>query len=343
MAGRPIRAVTIADVARLAGVSNGTVSRFNHEPDRVSPATREKIRAAIDELGYAPNLLARSFRIGHTGIILVLTAWIGDPFYGEVISGIGRVARARGYTVRIEELDDAPLSAGDLGSFVSSRQADGIVVLGSPWPFRQPEAERGAGSHAIVICGETSDPELARYPRFQIDGRAAAQELARYLAGLGHARIGFIGVAASTVPLREREQGYLEGMAAAGLAVAPDWIADGGITMEDARRAARALLNAATRPTAVICATDEIALAAMAEIRDAGLSIPGDVSVAGFDDTRYAAVSEPPLTTIAQPAQQIGERAMYRLLKEIAGEAGPAGVELLPYKMVIRRSTGRPA
>ncbi len=342
MAGKQPRPVTIADVARRAGVSNGTVSRYNNAPDVVSAATRERIRAAIDELGYVPNLLARSFRVGHTGMILVLTTWISDPFYGDVISGIMRVARSRGYTVRIEELDAAPLAAGDLGAFVASRQADGIVVLGSPWPFRRSAQTRDGTDHAIVVCGETADPELTRYPRFQIDGHAAAAEITRYLAGIGHRRIGFIGNEGSTVPLLERKHGYLEGLAQSGISTDPDWIADGGDSMEDARRSARALLNAQQRPTAMVCATDEIALAAMAEIRDAGLSVPGDVSVTGFDDTRYAAVSNPGLTTIAQPAGEIGERAMLRLLKDLAGDSSSAGVEILPYQLVIRRSSAPP-
>ncbi|WP_172332330.1 LacI family DNA-binding transcriptional regulator [Mangrovicoccus sp. HB161399] len=342
MAGKQTRPVTIADVARRAGVSNGTVSRYNNSPDVVSAATRERIRAAIEELGYAPNLLARSFRVGHTGIVLVLTTWISDPFYGDVIAGIVRVARAKGYTVRIEELDAEPLSASDLGAFVASRQADGIVVLGSPWPFRRGAAGQDGAEHAIVVCGETADPELMRYPRFQIDGHAAALEITCYLAGLGHERIGFIGNAGSTVPLLEREHGYREGLSRSGINPDPEWLSDGGESMEESRRAARSLLNAQRRPTAIVCATDEIALAAMAEIRDAGLSVPGHVSVTGFDDTRYAAVSNPGLTTIAQPAGEIGERAMHRLLKDMSGPGAGAGVEHLPYQLVIRRSASSP-
>ncbi|MER5173590.1 LacI family DNA-binding transcriptional regulator [Thioclava kandeliae] len=336
--------MTIADVAKLAGVSNGTVSRFNHEPERVSPATRDKIQAAIETLGYSPNILARNFRTGSTGVILVLTSGIGDPFYGDVISGIGRVARSKGYTVRIEELyDGTPLSSNDLSSFISSRQADGIVVLGSPWPFRHSERDAGDASYAIVVCGETSDPELARYPRFQIDGRSAAHEMTRYLIGQGHYQIGFLGVAGATVPLVERENGYKLAMKEANIELSPDWIADAGVTIEEARRATTALLHTQKKPTAIICATDDIALAAMAEIHAQGLVVPRDICVTGFDDTRYAAIANPPLTTVAQPREQIGENAVYKLIDMMNNKPAPLREEqrqyILPHRIILRGSS----
>lgn len=337
--GNENKMVTIADVAQHAGVSNGTISRYFHEPERVRVDTREKIRVAIEILGYTPNALARNFRMGNTGVVMVLTTFVGDPFYGDVVSGINRVAREKGYVVRIEEFSEKPLSGNDLNSFVQSRQADGIIVMGSPWPFKPGKKVEQQSQHAVVVCGETADPELMSYPRFQIDGRKASFELTQLLIGLGHTEIAFIGGSAESFNLKDREQGYRDAMDASGLSLEEEWIVYGELDMTSARSAINDLLQAVRRPSAIMCATDDMALGAMAELHSRGYSIPKDFSITGFDNTKYAEVANPPLTTIAQPAHEIGARAMTNLVRKIQGGAAYVGVEHLQHTMVVRQST----
>jgi LacI family repressor for deo operon, udp, cdd, tsx, nupC, and nupG len=330
---------SIKDVAKQAGVSNGTVSRYFHQPERVHVETRNKIRDAVEQLGYAPNASAQNFRLGNTGIILILTSSIGDAFYGDVIAGVTRVANLKGYGVRVQEVQPGKLEPGELDRIAASRQADGIIVLGDAGPFpASRKLEERRNRPAIVVCGETSDPELLAYPRFQIDGFASALEMTNFLIGLGHRYIGFMRGEIASINLHERESGYRAAMEQAGLLVDEDWLCNGEFTIEQSRRAISDFLAAKQRPTALICANDEMAFGAMAEFQSRGLNVPQDISVVGFDNTRYADVSNPPLTTIAQPAQEIGERGMHCLFQAIKGEAPKTSVAYLNHRLIVRKS-----
>lgn len=334
---------SIKDVAQLAGVSNGTVSRYFHEPDRVSPDTRERIRNAIDAVGYSPNALASNLRRQQTGLLLVLVWTIGDPYYGAVMSGITRVARREGYRVHVQEVAPGSLENNDLEYLLRSRVADGIIVLGGDAPHESKARRIGVEGHpAIVVCGETGDPGLFSYPRVQIDGFEATRELTRYLAGLGHHRIAFMSGEPGSLMLEERKRGFLAEMESRGLPVNSDWLVDGHLVIDSARRAARRLINARERPTALICANDEMALGAMAELQSNGLVVPDDISVAGFDNTRYADIANPGLTTVAQPAEAIGEQGVYRLLNILRNPAAESGVKHLPHRLILRESTAPP-
>ncbi|QRM57884.1 LacI family transcriptional regulator (plasmid) [Sinorhizobium sp. BG8] len=333
---------SIKDVAKSADVSVGTVSRYFNEPERVKDETRLRIQAAIEALGYLPNNLARNFRLGKTGTILVLVWTIGDPFYGDVLSGISRVAVEKGYRISIREFAPGSLSNTDLNDIVTSRQADGIVVLGGAAPFRRSDDHSVEAHPAIVVCGETADTELLPYPRVQVNGHQACNEITQYLIGLGHERIGFMRGEQGSAMVQDRETGYRSAMEHAGLPVEDDWMASGNLTAEGARRATRQLINAQSRPTAIVCANDEMAFGAMAELRILGFSVPEDISVVGFDNTRYAALMNPPLTTIAQPTADIGERSMYRLLRAMKNRASESGVEYVPHQLILRESARAP-
>lgn len=335
---------SIRDVAQHAGVSNGTVSRYFHEPERVHKDTRKRIQQAIEQLDYSPNTLARNFRLGKTKLILVMVWTIGDPFYGDVLTGITRVAKQRGYHIHIREVASGSLSNHDLNDIVTSRQADGIIVLGGAAPFRRDDVQSQFAAHpAIVVCGETADPELHHYPRVQIDGFAAAREVTSYLIGLGHRRIAFMRGEPGSSLVQDRETGYRAAMEDAGIDVLDEWFAEGNLIISDARRATRQLMNSDITPSAIVCANDEMALGTMAELQAMQLKVPDDVSVVGFDNTRYAEVSNPPLTTVAQPAQDIGETGMYRLLQAIRDPTSEVGLVHLPHRLIIRQSTGAPA
>jgi LacI family repressor for deo operon, udp, cdd, tsx, nupC, and nupG len=336
---------SIKDVARMADVSIATVSRCINSPDQVKQATRDRVQDAIRVTGYSPNTLAQSFRRGKTHVIMVVLPSVGDPFFTRVMCGIRSVATAHGYSILINETQFNTMTADEIGAVVVSRQADGIVLLASMSPFgNQVLSAKSGRTLPIVIGCEPVSAELESYPAVHIDNAAAACEACSHLLSLGHRRIAFISGQQQSLLTRDREAGYRLAMQNAGIAVADGWVVEGDLTIEGAGRATRQLLNHRHPPTAIFCANDEMAMSCMHELKQAGLRIPQDISLVGFDDIRYASILNPPLTTIFQPAEEIGERVVNRLLKEIEqGRSIDAEPSIVPHKLVIRRSTAPPA
>ena len=336
--------VSIKDVARIAGVSIATVSRCINEPARVRPKTRERVQKAINETGYSPNTLAQSFRRGKTQVIMVVLPSVGDPFFTEVMAGIREVAIEEGYSLLINETQFNTMTADEIGSMVVSRQADGIALLASMSPFGTRVLS--ASSHKalpIVVGCETIAEELSSFPSIHIDNVAAAREATNYLLKLGHERIAFMYGEHKTLLTQDRENGYREAMGDAGKFIDSGWVVEGRLTIEGAVAATRQLLAHPKRPTAIFCANDEMAMGCLHAIQSAGLRVPYDFSVFGFDDNRYAKITNPPLTTIAQPARIIGNKVMQRLLREIEhGRTRDAEPEIVPHQLVVRASTSPP-
>ena len=336
--------VSIKDVARLAGVSIATVSRAVNEPDRVRSETRQRVQDAIRQTGYSPNSLARNFRRGRTQVIMVVLPSVGDPFFTDVMRGVRAVAAREGYSLLINETQFNTLTADEIGAMVVSRQADGIILLASLSPFgtRVLSAESRRALPMVIGC-ETIAPELSEIPGVHIDNVAAAREATAYLQDLGHRRIAFMYGEHETLLTADREAGYRQAMEAAGLPVNSDWIVEGQLSIEGAIAATSRLLYLPKRPTAIFCANDEMAMGCVHALKAAGLAVPRDISVVGFDDTRYARITDPPLTTVRQPTRLIGERVMERLLQEIDSErTAETGTETLPHELVIRGSAAPP-
>lgn len=335
---------SIKDVARIAGVSIATVSRCINDPERVRESTRRRVHEAIAQTGYSPNTLAQSFRRGRTHIIMVVLPSVGDPFFTAVMRGIRSVASGEGYSLLINETQFNTMTEDEIGSMVVSRLADGIILLASMSPFgTRVLSAQSRRTLPIVIGCETVSPELDGFPGVHIDNVAAAGDATRYLHSRGHRRIAFVTGRGDSLLTRDREEGYRRSMHEAGLPVEDGWVRNGDMTIEGAVRATRDLLGHPRRPTAIFCANDEMAMGCVHAARAAGLQVPADLSVMGFDDVRYAAVFDPPLTTIGQPAEMIGERVMRRLLDEIRnGRTRTAKTEIVPHELVIRQSVAGP-
>lgn len=329
---------SIKDVADKASLSIATVSRFFNAPELVREKTRIRIQEAIDALGYAPNHLARNFRTGTTGIILVISQAISDPQHGAIIAGIIRVATDSGYTVRVQDAVQLRQATGDFVDLIASRQADGIIILGHAGRLGERSRDLDKANLPIVVCGETSDPNLEHFARFEVDGRQAMCELVAYLIGLGHRRIAFIKASVPLLDLRHRESGYIDALAQAGIPLDEALICDAHFKAQLAREAVSNLLALPDPPTAIACATDEMALGVLAELHARGVKVPDQISVTGYDNTRYAELASPPLTTVAQPAEEIGERGMRTLIRLIAGHPVSRQVELLDHNLVLRKS-----
>ncbi len=336
--------VSIKEVARLAGVSIATVSRFVNNPEKVSAKTRRKVQDAIHATGYAPNTLARSFRRGRTHLVMVVLPSIGDPFFTDVMRGIRTVAKAQGYSVLIEETQLNTMTADEIGAMLVSKQTDGIILIASTSPFGTEVLSATSRRRLPIVIGcETVSAELSGFPSVHIDNVAAAMEATSHLVAAGHTKIAMITGQATSLLTKDRELGYRRAMQDAGLAIEDGWVVEGDMTLHGAIRATGTLLDHGRQPTAVFCANDEMAIGALHAIRSAGLSVPRDMSLVGFDDVRYAEVTDPPLTTIAQPAEEIGERVMYRLCREIDEEAGEdTAPEIVPHRLVVRESVAPP-
>jgi LacI family repressor for deo operon, udp, cdd, tsx, nupC, and nupG len=304
----------IRDVARLAGVSVATVSRALSNPEKVSPESLEKVHSAIAQVGYRPNMLARNFRSARAYAVVVLVPDIANPFYSLFIRALEDRAQQKGYAVLLGDTRGTPEREMEYIRRVETRLADGIVQL-------RPSSEKSQNNiPPDVPCVNACGCEYTTGPAIRIDNRAAAKTMVNYLISLGHKRIGVIS----------------------GLKDNPHAIdrLEGDFTMWSGLNAAFQFCNMKTRPTAIFSMNDEMAIGAMQTLKNQGIRIPEDISVTGFDDIAYAKYSDPSLTTISQPAEEMGKMAMDMLLKVIEGEPLSQRECVLPTEFIIRKSTG---
>jgi LacI family repressor for deo operon, udp, cdd, tsx, nupC, and nupG len=331
---------SIKDVARIARVSIATVSRYINFPDQVRAPTAKRVKDAIDKTGYKTNSLARNFRMGKTQQIMVVLPSIGIPFYGPIMDGVRKVADSVGYHILVMETAFNSVEFDDFTKLVMSKQTDGIILLSTLSPFKEPAIAAAGARPPIVLGLESISAELSHFPCVCIDNEAAARDATQYLIGLGHRNIGFFHGSTNPGPelTKGRAVGFRKAMAAKKIPVNEDWVIKAPINVAGGRLAAKQLLTRGARPTAVFCANDEMALGAIFEFKKEGLRVPQDISVMGFDNMLYGEISDPPLTTIEQPADKIGEHSMQRLLKLIAGETVGDYMEIIPHRLIERQS-----
>ncbi len=324
----------IRDVARLAGVSVATVSRALSNPEKVSDESLEKVHNAIAQVGYRPNMLARNFRSARAYAVVVLVPDIANPFYSLFIRALEDRAQQKGYAVLLGDTRGTPEREMDYIRRVETRLADGIVQL-------RPSSEKSQNNIPPDIpCVNACGCEYTTGPAIRIDNRAAAKTMVNYLLSLGHKRIGVISGLKDNPHAIDRLEGYKEALAEAGIPFEKDLVAEGDFTMWSGLNAAFQFCNMKVRPTAIFSMNDEMAIGAMQTLKNQGIRIPEDMSVTGFDDIAYSKYSDPSLTTISQPAEEMGKMAMDMLLKVIEGEPLSQRECVLPTEFIIRKSTG---
>jgi LacI family transcriptional regulator len=337
--------VSIRDVAAAAGVSIATVSRvLSPESPQISmrQETRERVEKAIAELGYRPNDLARALLHQRTATVGLVLPDISNPYYPPLVRGVEDVASAHGYRVVLCNTDRNPDKlAAYLETLVKTR-VDGIVIAGG-------YLAADLGSLTLLRTYRTKLVAVGRHelehPSVRIDNVAATRRATEYLIGLGHREIAFLGGPEGSTTAQDRRAGYRAAMAAAGLVEPAGGVQDGEFDERSGYEHAGALLGSARRPTAFLCANDRIAFGAYAALADAGLSVPRDASVVGFDDVPMASFVRPTLTTVAVPTYEIGQEAMRLLLAAFdeAADAEPAtDPVLLPTRLVERASVAPP-
>ena len=329
------------DVAALAGVSTTTVSFVLNERAgaSISPETRKRVLAAAAELGYQPHASARGLAGGRSHTIGLVVRQspeqvAEDALLAETLRGLSLAARAARYRVLVEPLG---VRDGTYGDLIRSRGTDGLVVSGPRIDDQELSALAGAGA-PVVIQGSLPG---ARIPSVDVDNVAAAHVATRHLLDLGHRVIACVTNAPfDYTAARERREGYVLALEEAGIAVDDDLIVQANFDAASGRRAMAGLLERHDL-TAAFIASDVVAFGAMAAIREAGLRVPDDISIVGFDDIPLAAYFDPPLTTIRLPAHDLGRAAGVALLDHINGRVMQTRT-VLPTTLVIRSSTGPP-
>lgn len=331
---------TLVEVARLAGVSNTTVSRCLNDPDKVDRKTLARVRKVIDEIGFRPNLLAQSFRRGRTDIVLVVVHQVGSSIFSEIVDGIRAVLGER-YSIILMESRSEKQGHSRFIDLLVARQVAGVILLCSSPPFDQSLGQPCDFARLPIVIGlEPVSTDLDGLPRVLIDNYHAAYDATRYLLDNGHRDIAFVSGQRGSLITRDRERGFVDAMTQAGIEGAAERILHSELSIQGGVAAAHRLFVDAARPTALFCANDDIALGVMSVAPRFGLKVPEDLSLMGFDDTPYAATANPPLSTVAQPAREIGERTARRLLRALDHPGDVSELtEILPHRLVIRQST----
>jgi len=332
-------AARLKDVAELAGVSVRTVSNVVSNTAAVAPDTRARVMAAVEELGYRPNLAARNLRQGRTGLIGLVVPEIHSPYFGALTGLLIDAAQARGWTVLLERTGGRADLEKRLLDGSKGQQVDGMIV--SPWSTSPAELASLAGSLPLVVLGEL-DP-LGSIDHVALDNVAAARAAAQHLVSLGRRRVAAIGLQSAlghgTAELRA--EGFRLGLEDAGLSpVAEIEVAD--LHRAEGARALRELLLLPERPDAVFCFSDELALGALRVAAEQGVRVPEDLALMGFDDIEDGRFSAPSLSTIAPDREQIAERAVQCLAERVLGrlDALPARRVVVPHRVLVRESTG---
>lgn len=342
-------AATISDVATMAGVSIKTVSRvLNREPN-VSEKTRDRVAQAITQLRYKPSLAARGLAGGRSFLIGLLYGNASDSFLGELQRGILRTCRERHYGLALfPVMQQAPDMQADVLGWIGSTQPDGIIL--SP-PLSDDTALVDALLESGVKFISVSSAGTGRGPAVHIDEAAAAQQMTRHLIEAGHRRLGFVKGPADHVCSCLRYEGFCAALSAADIPFDDSFIARGDFHFSSGVEAAKQLLSGPNRPTAIFASNDDMASGVMHVAYQKGLTIPGDLAVAGFDDTPVSRQLWPGLSTVKQPIQLIGQTATERLLTDISGAKNEnsdngtepkhrlAEREILPFELMLRAST----
>ena len=335
---------TIRDVALCADVSIKTVSRVLNDEPFVRDATRAKVLQAIAELGFVANLSAKRLAKGRSlaiGLLYHNVRRSSSHYIQDVQRGVLDVARAAGYTTLMHPCDLAqPSDACGIVELASQRQVDGFILT-APTDNARALLET-LDQMGVPFVRLTPSDRASAWPYVTATDRAGACQMTRYLLDLGHRRIGYVVGLQDTRAAHDRFAGYRDALTEAGVVYDETLVRFGDDLFDAGRDAAHSLLQMPARPTAIFCSNDEMAAGACVAIHETGLQIPGDMSVAGFDDIALARQIWPPLTTVRQPIYEIATTATRLLVSLLGHNPLPTSHHEIPTSLVIRASTAEP-
>jgi DNA-binding LacI/PurR family transcriptional regulator len=334
------RRVTIVDVAQAAGVAISSASAALNNRPGVSDATRERVRAVADELGFVASLRAKSLssrRAFAIGLVVERPADVleADPFFGAFIAGVERAAAARDFAVVLQIAEDAEEGARRYRELAASRRVDGVILDELTDPDPRVGLVQDLGLPAVGVDAGPGFP----FPAVRQGSAAGVSEAVAHLIGFGHKDIAHVAGLSAYVHARERAAAWRSTLEAAGLEPGP--VLAGDFTFDAGQRAADGWLALKTRPTAVVCVNDLCAIGFMLRLQEAGVQVPGEVSVTGFDGIALGTWITPALTTVQATPRQVGHAAATLLLDLVENPGQrPADVRVEPGRLVVRGSTG---
>lgn len=327
------------DVAERARVSVSTVSHVLNGTRRVAAGTREGVLAAIEDLGYQPNLLAKSLKTSKTFTIGLLISDIQNSFFTSVVRGVEDVALSRGYHLFLCNTDEDVSREDEYITELLKKRVDGLIVASAAPRQGQDWRPRTEDTPFVFLDREVQgiDADVIR-----VDNRRAMRLISEHLVGLGHWRIGLVSGPLEKASGYERYEGLRSALADLGVGLEDSLVRFGDFRTAGGREKTEELLRLSNPPTALVAANNQMTLGALLAVRQKGLRIPADISVVGFDDPEWAPLVYPPLTTLAQPTYEMGVGAVQMLLERMEGLDRTARTTLLEPWLEIRESTSSP-
>ncbi|WP_142830435.1 LacI family DNA-binding transcriptional regulator [Planococcus soli] len=324
----------IQQVAKHAGVSVATVSRVLTGKNIVTAKTKQKVEEAIQYLNYEPSMLGRNLRNSESRIVLILIPTISNPFYFEIIKGIENMALSQNYSILLCETDSKPEKEEIYFDLLRKKMADGIISMD---PAVNVETLKElAENYAIIQCSEYGGG--IGIPYVTIDSEEASYRAVKHLIQIGHRKIALMNSDEKFLYARERRMGYERALQEHDIPLDPDYILyTQELGFEEGQLAMKKILKLEDRPTAVFAVSDLLAIGALKEINAAGLHVPNDIAVVGFDKIDFSNMTNPALTTVAQPMYKMGTVAARMLIEKIQGK--PVDSVVLGFELVIREST----
>ncbi|MEM1684379.1 MAG: LacI family DNA-binding transcriptional regulator [Nanopusillaceae archaeon] len=312
--------VTLRDVAERAGVSINTASRALANKSEISPETKRKVLAAAHALGYRPNRIARALRSQKTRTIGVIVGDIANPYFSALVRGAEKVSRSYEYTVILQGTDEDGDRERKAVETVLATQVDGVLITPTQRDKAPVKMLLESGTPFILMSRYFRDLETSYVV---MDDRRGGFLATERLIQKGYHRIAILGGPMHISSAYERYMGYLEAHKAYGLNIDEDLVITGCLTMDDGHRALLGLFRQPKRPQAVFTFSDFVALGVYRAAYESGISIPQDLAVVGFDNTRLGICLNPPLTSVGKNPEELGKRAAFALLKLIHGKFSP--------------------
>jgi LacI family transcriptional regulator len=332
---------TIVDVAKRAGVSIATVSNVIRNTARVSSALRERVTAAIQDLQYHPNGIARSLKVRQTRMIAMVQPDITNPFFPEIIRGAEDKAFECGYLLVTANTDERIAREQQVFGALRSHRVDGILLApasGTDTSHVQNAIDAGIS----VVCLDRALPSI-KTDSVLLNNSRGSLECVRHMIQVGYSDVAIITGDLKLQTARERLQGYRKALREAGLKIHPEWILEGDFRQESGHRLAKELLQRKRRPSAIFVCNGVMTLGVLKAFEDLKLSCPDDIGLATFDDFMEEIGFHPHLTTVVQPSYEIGRRAATLLIDRVEGKltGEPSTVRIAP-TLILRQSTIRP-
>ena len=336
--------VTIKDIAKIAGVSHTTVSRALHDSPVIAPNTIHRIKTIAGDLGYLPSAMGRGLKTRQTRALGVIVSSLADPFWSEVMQGIDAVLHPAGYSLIISASRRDKQREKEIVRAMGERRVDGVIMCSPPFDPEHGRSLHNYGLPMVVVNNQSA--EDIQYSVYH-DNEYGTRQVVRHLIDLGHRKIAFLGNQQGGRTTMERESGYRAEMQAAGLPIPEGYVVMGPEnTPAGGCSAAQQLIALPEKPTAIVCYNDLMAVGVYSALYFAGLSVPRDLSVAGFDNLLISAFLTPPLTTFSQPMHQLGmeaARLLLSLLEEHGGESPvPQQAICVRGELLVRGSTQAP-